>query len=246
MRPNRLVMVTGTGTGIGKTWVAAATLAALRTAGRTVAARKPAQSFDPADPTTDAEQLAEASGETPHTVCPPHRWYPTPLAPSMAAHHLGLQPPTIGDLTRETTNSWPRQPVDIGIIEGAGGLASPQATDADTLDLINHLQPDLVLVVAHAELGTLNLVRLTTRALADWPVVVHLNLYNPDNPLHRQNRDWLRDNDHLAVTTQVADLLTYVAPTAGHATYPGHRTEPGAITETDRDGRDRPASAQTA
>ena len=49
MRPRRLVLVVGTGTDVGKTWVSAHLLATLRAAGLTVAARKPAQSFDPAD-----------------------------------------------------------------------------------------------------------------------------------------------------------------------------------------------------
>src|SRR5205823_716789 len=39
-RPRQLVVIVGTGTGVGKTWVAARRLAALRIAGATVAARK--------------------------------------------------------------------------------------------------------------------------------------------------------------------------------------------------------------
>lgn len=47
MRPDRLVLVTGTGTDVGKTWVAAALATAWLAGGATVAARKPVLSFDP-------------------------------------------------------------------------------------------------------------------------------------------------------------------------------------------------------
>ena len=88
-RPARLVFVAGTGTAVGKTWTAAAVLARLRSAGLQVGARKPAQSFDAGDGPTDADVLAAATGETPHDVCPRHRWYARALAPPMAADALG-------------------------------------------------------------------------------------------------------------------------------------------------------------
>src|SRR5207248_699099 len=72
-RPGTLVLVVGTGTEIGKTWLSARLLERWRAGGLSVAARKPAQSFDPGDPEaqrTDAQILAAASGEAPFTVCP--------------------------------------------------------------------------------------------------------------------------------------------------------------------------------
>src|SRR5581483_721782 len=80
-----LVFVTGTGTEIGKTWWGSALATELHARGVAVAARKPAQSFAPNDAHTDADVLARATGERPDDVCPPHRWYPVPLAPPMAA-----------------------------------------------------------------------------------------------------------------------------------------------------------------
>ena len=84
LRPQRLIVVVGTRTEIGKTWVSARLLRDLRANGLHVAARKPAQSFDSDDALTDAHHLADASGETPTEVCPRHRWYPIPMAPPMA------------------------------------------------------------------------------------------------------------------------------------------------------------------
>src|SRR5207248_10256147 len=103
-RPERLVFVTGTGTEVGKTWVAARLADALRATGRTVAARKPAQSFAPTEAgSTDAEVLAAATGEAPETVCPRHRWYEVAMAPPMAADALGRPTIKIADLAAEVT-----------------------------------------------------------------------------------------------------------------------------------------------
>ena len=72
-RPGLVVVVAGTATEIGKTWVTARLAERLLAAGATVAARKPAQSFAADDEVTDADVLAAATGEDPTAVCPPHR-----------------------------------------------------------------------------------------------------------------------------------------------------------------------------
>src|SRR5260370_36837737 len=89
-RPERLAVVCGTATDVGKTWVACSLLRDLRCRGFQVAARKPAQSFADDGQATDAELLAAASGAAPRDVCPAHRWYPAVMAPQMAAAALGL------------------------------------------------------------------------------------------------------------------------------------------------------------
>jgi len=90
-RPGRLVVVTGTGTEVGKTWVSAAVLRLARAQGLSVAARKPAQSFAPdqGPDQRDAYLLAAATGEPADVVCRPERSYPVPMAPPMAAEALG-------------------------------------------------------------------------------------------------------------------------------------------------------------
>jgi dethiobiotin synthetase len=191
-RPARLVFVAGTGTAVGKTWIAAAVLARLRIARVHVAARKPAQSFEAGAGPTDADVLAAATGESPHEVCPPHRWYARALAPPMAADALGAPPFTISDLLDELW--WP-DGVDVGFVEGAGGPRSPVAVDGDNVALASAIAPDLVLLVAEAGLGTINAVRMSVDALAGSPVVVVLNGYDEDDAVHRGNRDWLLDRD---------------------------------------------------
>ena len=157
----------GTGTDVGKTWVGARLLAGLRAAGATASARKPAQSFDPADDPSryDAAVLGAASGEAPGVVCPPHRWYEVAMAPPMAADALGRPSFSVADLSAELC--WPAtaSPPDIGLVETAGGLRSPLAADGDCLAFCATLDADLVLLVADAGLGTINAVRLTVDAL---------------------------------------------------------------------------------
>jgi dethiobiotin synthetase len=211
VRPRRLVVVAGTGTDVGKTWVAVRVVAGLIAAGQTVSVRKPAQSFEAETPSTDADLLAAASGESPLQVCAEHRWYPVPMAPPMAAVALGRAAPRLAELADEITASWPSHPIDIGVVEAAGGVASPQADDGDTVELCRALDADLAVLVADPGLGTINAVRLGSRALAPCAVVVYLNRFDNGRPLHRANRDWLADHDRLAVITAIPELIGCVA-----------------------------------
>ena len=194
-RPRRLVVVAGTGTEVGKTWAAARALAALREQGLVVAARKPAQSFEPGE-TTDAEVLGAATGEDPHEVCPEPRWLPIPMAPPMAADALGLPPFTLTELLPRWTPG-----VELGVVETAGGVRSPLAVDGDCAAYAHLLQPDHVLLVADAGLGTINSVRLSAEALAPLPVKVLLNRFEAGLDLHERNRSWLHDADGFDVAT---------------------------------------------
>ena len=207
-RPARLVFVAGTGTAVGKTWTAAAVLARLRNTGLRVGARKPAQSFDAGDGPTDADVLAGATGEPPHDVCPPRRWYSRALAPPMAADALGAPPFTVADLVGELC--WP-DGLDIGLVEGAGGPRSPIAADGDNVALASRIAPDLVLV-AEAGLGTVNAVRLSVDAFAGTPVVVVLNGYDQHDVIHNGNRDWLRDRDGYDVVTGPEAVAARIVP----------------------------------
>lgn len=196
-RPHRLVAVIGTGTDVGKTWVTARLLGELRQAGCSVAARKPAQSFEPSDDPAsyDAAILGAASGEEPETVCPPHRWYEMAMAPPMAAEALGRPSFTLDALVEEL--QWPETPVEVGFLETAGGLRSPIAEDGDCLALVVAAMPDVLLLVADAGLGTINSIRLTMDALVRLPadIIVVLNRFDAGSELHQRNLSWLRGRD---------------------------------------------------
>lgn len=211
-RPQQLVLAVGTATEIGKTWVGGQVLRQLRGQGVSVAARKPAQSFDPADPgPADADVLAAATGEAPETVCPPHRHYPVAMAPPMAADALGLEPPGLQDLLAELT--WPDPPPAVGWVETVGGPRSPMAHDGDAVDLAAAIQPDLVVLVADAGLGTINAVLVSIAPFADQKIVVMLNRFDPADDLHRRNRQWLQTRRGLDVIVDIEALAAVLHPT---------------------------------
>jgi dethiobiotin synthetase len=211
-RPTALVVVAGTATEVGKTWVTSAAMARLRARGVSVAARKPAQSFAPAERgRTDADVLGAVSGENAATVCPPQRWYEVPMAPPMAAEVLGRPSFTIADLVTEVTAGWPAG-VAIGFVELAGGPRSPMAGDGDGADLTAALRPDHCVLVADAGLGTISAVRMGADALGAASLVVFANHYDDGDDLHRRNVAWLRDRCGFDVVTDVESLTSHLAP----------------------------------
>ncbi len=129
------------------------------------------------------------------------------------------------DLVREL--QWPADGVELGVVEMAGGVRSPQASDGDATDLVEAVQPDVVMLVADAGLGCLNGVRLSMDALgtvaADGPrvpTVVVLDRFDGHHDLHRRNRRWLADRDGYRVVAlpgeeaELADLVTVASPPA--------------------------------
>ena len=215
VRPDRVVVVTGTSTEVGKTWVSCAVLEEARARGLRVVARKPVQSFDPDSGPTDADRLAVASGEPVTDVCRPGRSYPVAMAPPMAAVELGLEPPSIPDLVAELQGSWSSDRCDLALVEGAGGVASPLAPDGHTGDLARAIGADLNLLVADAGLGVINAVRLSLAALVPQPTVVHLNRFDPADDLHRLNAEWLAGRDGCRVTTTIDALVEQVVTSPG-------------------------------
>lgn len=197
-RPHRLIGVLGTATEVGKTWVSARLLQTWREQGLRVAARKPVQSFAPEDITTDAALLAAATGEDEFQVCPAHRRYAVPMAPPIAAAVLQQPAFTLTELLQEI--HWPAD-TQIGLVETVGGPRSPLAIDADSALLLRALRVDEVLLVADAELGTINAVRQATDCLPEYPIRVLLNRFDPTRQMHRRNLDWLLEKDQLEIYT---------------------------------------------
>jgi len=231
LRPERLVLVCGTGTEVGKTWVCGQLLMELRSRGVSVAARKPAQSFDVdfeggrLGGATDAERLGVASGEHPDMVCHPYRSYHRAMAPPMAAAALGLPPFTVADLMEEMV--WPAEGVQVGVVEMAGGVRSPQASDGDSTDVVAALAPDVVILVSDAGLGTINGVRMSmdalataTSALPSAETVVVLDRFDGHHDIHRRNRAWLTDRTGYRVVV-VPGEVSVLADLVGGGMTPG-------------------------
>ncbi len=203
-----VVFVAGTGTAVGKTWAAAGLAKLLRDAGLVVAACKPVQSHDPDESgPTDAAVLAAATGQDPDEVCPPDCTFPVPLAPPMAARRLGRACPAIDGMA---SNCRFAPTVDVGLVEGVGGLYSPIASDGHNLDLIERIQPDLVVVVASADLGGIHDTMACTLPLAAYRLAVYCNRFDPRTEVHGLNARWLRDVG-LDVAVSLPELAAMVA-----------------------------------
>ena len=200
--PDLIVVVSGTGTGVGKTWVASRVVHALRESGTSVAARKPVQSFDAGDEMTDARILAAASGEDEFVVCPSHRRYPLAMAPPIAADALGRDRLLLAEVMREL--ELPRS--GTALIEGVGGPRSPLCHDADTVALANTLRADVTVLVADAGLGAINAVLVNAACFDESPVVVMLNRFDPEDDVHVRNLHWLRRVATFPMFTCISDV----------------------------------------
>ena len=151
------LFITGTDTGVGKTYVAALIARTLAALGRRVGVYKPAASGCVRDAqgclvSEDAVALWEAAGrpgDLEH-VCPQR--FAAPLAPHLAARAEGRE--IDADLLRSGLDYW-RPGCEIVIVEGAGGLMSPLGDEEYVADLARDLGFPLI-VVSRNILGTIN------------------------------------------------------------------------------------------
>lgn len=155
-----VLVVTGTGTGVGKTVVTAALACHARQAGLDVAVCKPVQTgTDSGD--DDLAEVARLSGVTELAGL---ARYPQPLAPAAAAEHTAAALPTADDVLGLIAGL--DRPGRLTLVEGAGGLLVELAAAGVTLrDLAVELGA-AALVAVTAGLGTLNHTALTLEALA--------------------------------------------------------------------------------
>lgn len=155
-----IVMVTGTGTGVGKTVATAALACQARLAERAVAVCKPVQTGT-ASGSDDLAEVGRLSGIT--NLIGVAR-YPEPLAPVAAAEQAGLALPAGNDLLASIRAA--DAPGQLTLVEGAGGLLVQIAAEGVTLRSLAVELDAPVVVVVSPELGTLNDTALTLEALA--------------------------------------------------------------------------------
>ncbi|MEJ8277789.1 dethiobiotin synthase [Pseudonocardia spirodelae] len=156
----RCVVVSGTGTEVGKTVATAALAAVAVAAGERVAVLKPAQTgVGPDEPGDAAAVAALVPGVTTDELAR----YPDPLAPATAARRAGLAPVTPAAAAHRATEL--AREHDLVLVEGAGGLLVHLDDDGGTVADVARLLGAPVVVVAAAGLGTLNHTALTVEAL---------------------------------------------------------------------------------
>lgn len=155
-----VLVITGTGTEVGKTVTTAAVAAAALAAGRSVAVLKAAQTGVRPDERGDADEVARLAG--PLTAAETAR-FPEPLAPGTAARRAGMPPVHPGEVAEAAAKLATEH--DLVLVEGAGGLLVRFDAEGGTLADVARLLDAPVLVVATAGLGTLNTTELTAREL---------------------------------------------------------------------------------
>jgi dethiobiotin synthetase len=155
------LIITGTGTGVGKTVVTAALAALAADRGVPVAVVKPAQTGVGFGEPGDLHEIERLSGVTDtHELAR----FLRPLSPDAAARQAG-KPPLDLDAAAEEIREL-RGIRRLVLIEGAGGLLVRYDPDGRTIADLARMLEAPVLVVGDPGLGTLNHTALTLEAIA--------------------------------------------------------------------------------
>ena len=202
----RGLFVTATGTGVGKTVLSAALLAAMAAAGERVRAYKPvvtglddeeeiaARGVWPAD----HELLAAVAGMAPGEVSP-LRFGPA-VSPHLAAELAGVRI----DPAQLLAAALAGEPDRTLIVEGVGGLLVPLAEDYTVCDLAVALGLPL-LIAARPGLGTINHTLLTVRVARAAGLDVLAVVLTPwpaePSPMERSNRETIARLGEVPVET---------------------------------------------
>jgi dethiobiotin synthetase len=173
----RLVVVSGTGTGVGKTHLAEALLLTFGQRGLRAAGVKPVETGFDAGPASDEARLAKASSfHVKHTGVR----FTDPVSPHLAAREAG-QTISLAALVAEVEAA--RTKADLVLAELAGGLFSPLSDTETNADLAKALRPDVLLIVAPDRLGVLHDLIATTRAAQAGSLAIDGGaLVAPDRP----------------------------------------------------------------
>lgn len=150
------LLITGTGTGVGKTVVTAGLAALLKQRGESFCVYKPIQTG--AGPgAEDPDHIRSWAGEEVEAFCT-YR-FPEAVAPYAADPARTIQPHKILEEYKALCKTH-----KMVLVEGAGGVRVPIARHFEMLDLIRMFQLPVV-VVTHPNLGTINHTLLTVDVL---------------------------------------------------------------------------------
>jgi dethiobiotin synthase len=150
-------LVTGTDTGVGKTFVTVGLINAARLAGVDCIGMKPIAAGDNDD--TRAIMAAQQGSEPEHLVNP--FWYRTPVAPYTAAI-IENRPIDLTAIRKAYEEIASRHRTVL--VEGAGGFLVPILASYDFRDLAKELGLSVIVVAAN-RLGVINHTRLTVESI---------------------------------------------------------------------------------
>ncbi len=165
MFDSEAVFVTGTDTGIGKTFVSCALIQAIKRTGKTVEAMKPVASgcewSDGQWQNEDALALMQAcESKTDYSVVNPYA-LPLATAPQIAAREANVN---IDTMLLVSSFQKLQSHADFVLVEGVGGWLAPLSDNLDQSDLVAALKVPVVMVVG-MRLGCINHARLTEQVI---------------------------------------------------------------------------------
>jgi dethiobiotin synthetase len=208
----RGVFVTGTGTEVGKTVVAAVIARTLAAEGARVAVFKPAMSGLDEGGESDASLLRRAAGSSQSDdEIAPYRYGP-PVSPHLGAELAGerIEPVRLQAAAQRAAGG-----ADFLVVEGVGGLLVPLTLGYLMRDFARELGLPLA-IAAGPGLGTINHTLLTieaARAVGLEPVLVVLTPWPRDpTAVARSNREAIERLG--GVRTETLPLLDVGAPDA--------------------------------
>jgi dethiobiotin synthetase len=143
------IVVSGTGTEVGKTWVARMLATRVRGAGYSCVALKPVESGGDEDSKALADACAKDHADALYRFAPA-------VGPHLAAQRAGVE------IDLQSCCDWVRSRAvgaDVEIVELAGGLLSPLQARQTNADLLRRLNPEKWIAVASDRLGVLHEVK---------------------------------------------------------------------------------------
>jgi dethiobiotin synthetase len=152
-----IIVVTGTGPGVGKTIATAAIVSVLNERGMKVTPVKPVQTGVPAHGTGDAASIRRLTGVGALEFVR----YPEPLVPIIAARRAGLPPVDRAKMVARIRAL--DGPGRVVVVEGSGGLLVRLAGSLTIADIAADLGAPLI-VVTPLGTGSLNAAELTVTA----------------------------------------------------------------------------------
>ena len=192
-------LVTGTDTGIGKTFCGCGLIRAARAAAVKCTGMKPFCTGD----TSDVELIAAAGGnDIPHHLLNPV-WLRPPLAPYAAAM-LENRPIDI-TAVKEAYHQLAAK-YDLVLVEGAGGLLVPILRDYNFRDLAVELNLEVILVAPN-RLGVINHVLLSAESIANAGLRLALLILNELDP-----EPTLASQTNPSILEELLDVPLYLSP----------------------------------
>lgn len=189
-----MIFITGTDTGVGKTYISYLLTKALLESGKKVAYFKPVETGCISE-CEDAKKLSSITGQSLNEIV--LYKFKNPVAPLVAEREEGLNISIdkIMDYFEYLKNKY-----DFVVVEGAGGIYVPITKVKDKiytyLDLVKDLKIP-VIIVARANLGTINHTVLTINALknikADIKAVILNKASKNPNLAEKTNPDIIKE-----------------------------------------------------